>query len=106
MALRGDPAKPPAYVVQLRQIANAGNAGGNEWLCELAASRGDYASAVPDCKVAARVGSATAQARLAIAYHTGAGIEKSEDEAEHWAKLARSQTVLEPDLRRSLAFAD
>ena len=106
VALRGDPSERPAYLAQLRRIADAGNPDGNEWLCEFAASRGDYSAAVPDCKVAARVGSATAQARLAIAYHNGAGVEKSDDEAAHWAKLALSQTVLDDKLRDSLAFAN
>lgn len=102
LAQHGDQAERPAYKVQLRQIADAGNADGNQWLCELAAEGGDYHAAIPDCAVAARAGSATAQARLAIANHDGRGVPQSSDEGRHWARLALSQTVLRKDLRTIL----
>jgi TPR repeat protein len=95
-------AEASQWQVQLRRTAGAGNAEASQWLCELSAERGDYRAAVPDCMIAARMGAATAQARLAIAYHDGLGVPKSDYEARHWARLALSQTVLRDDLRSIL----
>lgn len=106
VALRGAPEERAENVRALQGLAEAGNTDGAGWLCELAAAAGDYAAAAPDCKIAARVGFATAQARLSIAYHLGLGVERSDEDARHWAKLALSQSVLESSLRAELAFAN
>lgn len=101
LALLGDDRFRPT----LRKLAEAGNMDGAVWLCELAAAKGDYAEAAPHCTAAAKAGYPIAQARLAIAYGKGVGgLEASEYQAQHWARLALSQPSLPPYLREELAM--
>ncbi len=102
MAEYGDEAERPGWMAHLRSLANAGDPQGNQWLCELAASRNDYQSALPDCLVAAKAGNSASQARLAVAFHDGLGVKKSDEEAIHWTRLALAQKDLREDLRTPL----
>lgn len=87
---------------QLAQLASAGDTASRQWHCELAASDGMIGLAFSDCTAAAKAGYAISQARLAIAYHDGNGVQVDNDEARHWTRLALGQPDLRDDLRQTL----
>lgn len=86
----------------LKDLADGGDVDGAQWLCELAAAKGDYGGAGPYCLDAAKAGSSIAQARLAIAYGQGRGFPQSDYQAQHWARLALSQSALPDYLREQV----
>lgn len=90
------------FTPTLKRLADGGDVDGAQWLCELAAAKGDYAEAAPHCVTAAKAGSPIAQARLAIAYGQGRGFPQSDYQAQHWARLALSQSALPAYLREQV----
>ena len=83
---------------RLAELAAGGDMASHQWLCELAAGDGSVLAGLADCLAAAKAGYSLSQARLAIAYHDGAGAPANPDEARHWLRLALGQPDLRPDL--------
>lgn len=81
-------------LARLRAMAEAGNAEGDNWLCEAAAVDGTIAAAVADCEAAALAGYAGARALYARALADGIGVAVDRPAALHWARLARAQPEL------------
>lgn len=90
------------HVAQLKTLARQGDTDADQWLCDLYARIGDPIGARDTCEKAANAGSAIAQARLAIAYHDGLGVTRSDDEARHWTRLALAQSWNDADLQNKL----
>jgi TPR repeat protein len=94
--------KQPDAKASLAALAAGGDMSSRQWLCELASGDGNVGEAFADCTAAAKAGYAISQARLAIAYHDGAGVAADADEARHWTRLALGQPDLRDDLRGRL----
>jgi TPR repeat protein len=90
-------------VAALRKLADAGNLDGDHWLCEIAIRDGDHQAAADRCLKAARGGFSDARAHVASLYANGQGLPRSESDARYWARLARSQLDLRPDLKARVA---
>jgi len=91
--------KDAAARTRLAELAAGGDMASHQWLCELAAGEGSVSAALADCLAAAKAGYSLSQARLAVAYHDGAGVPADADEARHWTRLALGQPDLPSDLR-------
>jgi TPR repeat protein len=94
--------RQPDARTNLAALAAGGDMSSRQWLCELAAGDGTIGPAFADCAAAARAGYAISEARLAMAYHDGAGVAADADEARHWTRLALEQPDLRDDLRGRL----
>ena len=94
------PAQRMAAMERLRAISAAGNAEGDNWLCEInyfADKAGEHPAY---CEQAALAGYSGARAIFAQMQSSGDGIDQSPGQAEYWAKLALTQPELKerPDL--------
>lgn len=96
------PAERTAAMNRLREISAAGNAEGDNWLCELHYFAGKNGEHPQYCVTAALSGNSGARAIYAQMCATGDGVERSASKALYWARLALSQPELRerPDLLR------
>ncbi|MCP5396929.1 MAG: caspase family protein [Sphingomonadaceae bacterium] len=85
---------------RLRKIAAAGNAEGDNWLCELYYVKRKAASVVNHCEAAALAGYPAARAIWAGMLARGEGVERDDKQAQYWARLAL--TELDPVTRKEL----
>jgi TPR repeat protein len=94
--------QPDDSKARLTALAAGGDMSSRQWLCELAAADGNIGADLAGCKAAAQAGYAISQARMAIAYHDGAGAAADADEARHWTRQALQQPDLPDDLTTRL----
>lgn len=101
------PAARDRSLQRLREIADAGNAEGNNWLCELHYSstgfhqdNAERVTATRDCEIAALHSFAGSRVIYATILANGMGVEQAPYQAAYWAQLASSQPELatRPDL--------
>ena len=85
---------------RLAELAAAGNPEGDNWLCEMRYIELDFARMAGPCERAALAGYAAPRAIWAGMLARGDGVERDNEQAQYWARLALTQ--LDPARRQAL----